>query len=138
MISNKEILLEKKLYEDLKKQYRKRSKRHPEGEISFKFQHGKHRPYINKNGEKKHLGMRDPLLVSMLLEKKPDNMMLKCIEETIQLLDRLQYEYRGVDLWGQDIARAGNKHRQRLQAMRFYAKTRQSRGCDRERRLSQQ
>lgn len=97
MISDKEIKSEKYFYEHLKRQYKKKLSYYPKGEIYFKYQHGKHRPYIKIGNEKRYLAKEEISLISKLLNKKIDNVIIKNIEENITVLDHIQSKYKGIE-----------------------------------------
>lgn len=106
MISNREIILEKNFYEELSRKYKKKARHHPDGEICFKYQHGKHRPYLKLNGEIKYLKAEDASLVSRLLSKKIDNHIVECIEDDLVLLKDLQQRYKGAEwIFGDQVIR---------------------------------
>lgn len=106
MISNREIVLEKDFHEELSRKYKKKARHHPDGEICFKYQHGKHRPYLKLNGEIKYLKAEDASLVSRLLRKKIDNRILECIEDDLALLKDLQQRYKGAEwIFGDKVIR---------------------------------
>lgn len=105
MISNKEIALERKFYDDLRKKYRKRISHYPNGEICFKFEHGKYRPYLKLNNKVKYLNRKEQQLISRLIKKKNDETIVKCLEENIKLLEMMQTQYRGTEwIFGDKVA----------------------------------
>ncbi|MDO4745673.1 MAG: hypothetical protein Q4B18_03870 [Bacillota bacterium] len=104
MISNKSISMEIAFYEDLKKWYKKRGRNYPEGEICFKYEHGKHRPYLKKHNERKYLNAQEKTLISRLISKKIELQKLECIDNNIRLLDAIQTEYKGAEwIFGNNI-----------------------------------
>lgn len=97
MISNKEIELEILFYEDLKRKYKKKVSYYPEGNICFKYEHKKHRPYIGVNHKQKYLGANNRLLITKLMKKKIDVFVLQYIENNLKLLRLMQAKYKGIE-----------------------------------------
>lgn len=97
MISNKEIDLEVNFYENLRRKYKKKIGYYPEGNINFKFEHNCHRAYIGINHKQKYLGAKEQSLISRLLKKKIDNLILKYIENNLKLLKLMQAKYKGIE-----------------------------------------
>lgn len=97
MISNRELLLEKEFQKHLYKVYKKKSSYYPTGEIRFKYEHGKHRPYIKENTGIRYLASDNAPIISKLIHKEVDNRILKHIENNLNLLTMLENGYKGIE-----------------------------------------
>jgi len=97
VISDRGLLLEKEFQEHLRKVYKKKASYYPEGEIRFKYEHGKHRPYIKDNTGIRYLAADNMSLISKLIQKEIYNRKLKYIDDNLRLLDVLKKEYSGIE-----------------------------------------
>ncbi len=97
MISNKEIIYEKKFYENLKRHYKNKARSYPEGNLCFRFQHGAHRPFLNINGNLTYLNKHNKRLTSRLMEKRINERILDHIENDLKVLNKLAELYKGIE-----------------------------------------
>ena len=97
MISNRELSLEKKFYEELRNKYKKRISYYPKGEVYFKYEHGKHRAYQKNGNERAYLNSTNRQLIEKLLKKKLDVITLGHIETNIAFIEKMQNTYKGVE-----------------------------------------
>ena len=97
MISDKDINYEKNFYEKLKRYHKNKERGFPEGNICFRYEHGAHRPYLNKEGKLTYLNKDNKRLISRLLEKRINERILKHIESNLKFLNKLTELYKGID-----------------------------------------
>ncbi len=97
VITNREIYLEKKFYEELRRKLKNKLRSYPEGSICFRYQHGRHRPYLYNDGELKYIRTENGKLTLKLIDKKIIEKRVTYIEKNLSILSKLQSGYKGIE-----------------------------------------